>query len=262
MIIRATHAKNPSFRRLPVIAGVIAQLLWLATAGAAAKIPTIEELLDRSIAHHDPDGRFLTEAWCLTFRETRPDASDRRTDIMIEVPGERFQMTRKAEHEVAGMLSRERCEMTLDGRSEVTETERQEHRLGCDQLRFMRNYYVYLWGLPMKLRDPGTHLGDVEPGTFQGDAVYSVRATYDPEVGGDTWYFYFDRSSAALVGYRFFHDETKNDGEYIVLTKEHEDHGIRLPKSRAWYTHQDDQHLGTDILQTLESCADGARQEP
>lgn len=225
------------------------------TAGMPATgAPAAEDLLARSIAHHDPEGKFLTGAWCLTFRETRPGGSDRHSEILVDVPGERFKMLRKGEHEIAGVIDGERCEMTLDGRSDVTDAEREEHRLSCERLGFMRNYYVYLWGLPMKLHDPGTRLGKVEETTFEDQPVYGLRVTYDAEVGGDVWFFYFDRDSHALVGYRFFHDEEKNDGEYIVLEGEHEAHGMRLPESRAWYTHQDDRHLGTDILTSLDHC--------
>lgn len=236
---------------------VFAVLLWsllASTTAIAIATPSAEEILARSIAHHDPAGRFLSSAWCLSFRETRPQASDRHSEILVDVPGERFRMKRKAEHEVAGTLDGERCEMTLDGRSDLTEAEREEHRISCERLRLMRNYYVYLWGLPMKLRDPGTRLGKVEETELLDRPVYGLRVTYDVEVGEDTWYFYFDRESAALVGYRFYHDEAKNDGEYILLQGEHEAHGMRLPESRAWYTHQEDRHLGTDILQAVKSC--------
>ncbi|MEO1368819.1 MAG: hypothetical protein AAFX50_16715, partial [Acidobacteriota bacterium] len=65
-----------------------------------------------------------------------------------------------------------------------------------------------------------------------------------------------DRGTAALVGYRFYHDASKNDGEYIVLEGEHAAHGMRLPEGRAWFTHQGDRHLGTDRLLRLSACAD------
>ena len=242
---------------LPTLFVVLASLSTVPAFAAetpTAETPSAEELLAKSIVHHDPDGKFLGDSWCLTFRETRPGASDRHSEILVDVPGERFKMLRKAEHEVAGMIDGELCEMTLDGRSDVTDAERDEHRLSCERLGFMRNYYVYLWGLPMKLHDPGTRLGDVEATTFEDRPVYGLRVTYDAEVGGDVWYFYFDRDSSALVGYRFYHDESKNDGEYIVLDGERESHGMRLPESRAWYTHQDDRHLGTDILTSLDRC--------
>lgn len=242
---------------LPTLLVVVLSALFAIPASAEESItgaPAAEDLLAKSIAHHDPDGKFLTGAWCLTFRETRPGGSDRHSEIHVDVPGERFKMLRKGEHEIAGVADGERCEMTLDGRSDVTDAEREEHRLSCERLGFMQNYYVYLWGLPMKLHDTGTHLGDVEATTFMDQPVYGLRVTYDADVGGDVWYFYFDRDGHAMVGYRFYHDEAKNDGEYIVLKGEHEAHGMRLPESRAWYTHQEERHLGTDILTSLDHC--------
>ena len=81
--------------------------------------------------------------------------------------------------------------------------------------------------------------------------VLSLRVTYDPEVGVDTWYLYFDPDTSALVGYRFYHDESANDGEYIVLEGEVSSGTLRLPKARTWYTHGDDRLLGTDTLTSL-----------
>lgn len=225
--------------------------LLLFSPPVSAEPPTAGELLDRAIAYHDPEGRFLTRPHRLAFLETRPGGTDRRTEVLIDVAGGRFEITRRSEVVIAGVIGGGRCAMTLDGRSHVSEEERKEHRLSCERLELLRDYYTYLWGLPMKLRDPGTRLGEVTETTFDDREVYGLRVTYDAEVGSDTWYFYFDRSRFALTGYRFYHDDAKNDGEYILLDGELEAAGLRLPKSRAWYTHQDDRHLGTDVLATL-----------
>ena len=57
----------------------------------------------------------------------------------------------------------------------------------------MRNYYVYLWGLPMKLLDAGTTLDpEVATTNYQDEPVQIVRVTYDPQVGSDVWYVYLD----------------------------------------------------------------------
>ena len=60
-----------------------------------------------------------------------------------------------------------------------------------------------------------------------------------------------DRKTYALVGYRFYHDESKNDGEYIVLEGEASGAGLKLPKTRKWYRHEDDGFLGTDIIESM-----------
>lgn len=242
-----------SRNRLDQLKGMIPLAVSLLLVGfsvdsAWAQAPTAEELLTRSIAYHDPQGRFLTEAHRLQFLETRPDGADRHSEVLVDVAGGRFHMKRAGEHEIAGVLAPGKCEMTLDGRSEVSEEERAEHRLSCERLQQMRNYYTYLWGLPMKLRDPGTILGRVTSTTFEEKPVYDLKVTYDEGIGADVWYFYFDRESYALIGYRFYHDEAKNDGEVILLAGEEEAEGLRLPKSRTWRTHQDDRLLGTDSL--------------
>ena len=72
--------------------------------------------------------------------------------------------------------------------------------------------------------------------------------TYEAEVGEDIWYFYFDPANYAMIGYRFYHDESKNDGEYITLDGETIVNKIRFPQTRKWYINADDTFLGADIL--------------
>ncbi|MEM1322964.1 MAG: hypothetical protein AAGG75_22050 [Bacteroidota bacterium] len=60
---------------------------------------------------------------------------------------------------------------------------------------------------------------------------------------------YIHPSTYALLGYRFYHDESKNDGEYITLEGKVLLNGIRFPQTRKWYKNADDKFLGADILQ-------------
>jgi len=112
-----------------------------------------------------------------------------------------------------------------------------------------KNYYTYLYGLPMKLKDPGTILDSkIQTKTFKGKKYLVLKATYKAEVGDDIWYFYFDPETYAMEVYQFFHDESINDGEYILLKDQEEINGIKMPKTRAWYYNKDDKYLGTDVL--------------
>lgn len=235
-----------------IFVALLAAPLVLWTPSPSSALPSAEELLAKSIAHHDPEGRFLTVSHRFFFDETRPEGPNRKTITLIDVPGERFEIVQNGKVQIAGVVAPGRCEMTLDGRSQLTEEEQEQYRLGCDRLQRIRKYYTYLWGLPMKLQDPGTRLGAVEATTFEGREVHGLRVTYDEDVGKDTWIFYFDRTTGALVGYRFYHDENEGDGEYILLDGEVAAAGMRLPKSRTWYTHQGDRLLGTDTLLALE----------
>jgi hypothetical protein len=81
--------------------------------------------------------------------------------------------------------------------------------------------------------------------------VESLRVTYDPEVGTDTWTFYFRPDTAELIGCRFTRADPSRPGEYLVFDGMAEADGLRLPKRRRWYMNDDDRHLGDDIITRL-----------
>lgn len=206
-------------------------------------------LLERSITYHDPANEWSGFQGSLQLEELRPDGAGRTASLMLDVPTSG--MVYRAEvdgREVVREVSAQTCGGTVDGQAPSSE-EAESLRLTCPQVERSRNYYLYLWGLPMKLRDPGTHLDpEVVDTTFQGEPVQQIRVTYDAEVGGDTWYFYFHPETDALVGYRFYHDEAVGDGEYIVLDGEVTVGSMRIPASRSWYVNADDRFLGEDVL--------------
>lgn len=212
------------------------------------------ELVERSIAYHDPGGVWESAAVELRLVESRPDRPDRTTEIRMDAGSGRVSVARETgdgatRFETAGdtIVARE-----VDGETDLDEEAFAEHGLSEEGVLRLRNYYLYLWGLPMKLRDPGAVFSDeTVPDTWEGQDALRVRVTYDPEVGGDTWYFYFDPADARLLGYRFHHDEEKNDGEYILLSGEVAGGGLRLPKKRSWYWNDDGGFLGDDEAVSL-----------
>jgi hypothetical protein len=209
-----------------------------------------ESIVAESIGHHDPQGKWVTGTFHLALEESRPDGSVRETWLVVDNARGRFELVSEREgRSIAGEIDADGCVWRLDGSTDFTAEEREEFGLTCERLERTRNYYVYLWGMPMKLRDPGTRIGEeVKETEFDGRAALEVRVTYSEEVGSDTWYFYFDPGSQALIGYRFYHDEEARDGEYITLEGTAEGAGLRIPMKRAWYMHQEDEYLGTDEL--------------
>ena len=234
----------------------LTRLLLLALSFLLSTLPipademNARQLLDSSIAHHDPEGLWTSFDHTLVFRESRPDGSARESRVAIDLLGGRFVHDLKTDEvHVVRRVENDRCSGSLDGSTDYSPEQADKNRLTCDQIKRYRDYYTYLWGLPMKLEDPGTRLAPgVSRTSFVGKEVLSIKVTYDPEVGGDTWTFYFDPESHALVGYRFYHDVSKNDGEYIVLDGTYTLGTMRIPKSRTWYVNADDRLLGTDEL--------------
>lgn len=113
----------------------------------------------------------------------------------------------------------------------------------------LRNYYLYLWGLPMKLYDQSTPDITTVADEKLGDVNCKVlRIAYEK----DTWYFYFDDDSGRMLQYKFYQDTEETKGELITLEDEINVNGIRIPQKRSWYTLPEMKYLGTDILSKAE----------
>ena len=224
-------------------------LAILAFKGQAQEMTALQ-LLDKSIAYHDPEGKWASFKGSLTVEMKTPNRPLRTTKIDLDFPQQYFKSNVKR----GGVSSTSEwkageCTHWLEGSTTFTAAQAKEHGLNCERTNKMRDYYVYLYGLPMKLKDPGTKLDPkVYTKSLKGTSYYCLKVTYEEKVGKDTWYFYLDKTTAQLRHYQFFHDEAKNDGEYILLSGEANIGGIKMPKDRAWYMNADDRYLGTDFL--------------
>jgi len=209
------------------------------------------ELLEKSIQYHDPKNEWETFKGTLHFRETRPNGADRETTMILDNEKRAFSLDQmSAGYHLEKFVENDVCSYKVNDAATVADSLIQKFRLTCPQIQRIRNYYVYLWGMPMKLRDPGTQIQEkVISTTFMDKKVLAMKVTYEQSVGEDIWYFYFQPENYALVGYRFFHDESVNDGEYIPLEGEELINGIRFPKTRTWFVNKDDRLLGADILE-------------
>ncbi len=238
----------------PLILFVIISILsGLLPNETLAQLSAIE-VINKSIQYHDPKGVLADEKITMHFIETRPNGADRKSDVTIHVPKESYIINREVDsHHVSMKWHKNKSQFKLDGTSKLSAEQIEKYNLNNERLHKMKDYYRYLWHLPMTLEDPGTIISDqVKTVTFNNQKSLEIKVTYDPKVGADIWYFYFHPETYALVGYRFYHDESANDGEYILLTEEFKLGKLRLPKKRAWYMHKDDKYLGEDILSSIQ----------
>lgn len=176
--------------------------------------------------------------------------ADRISDIKINLPEESFEIkSSKDGINILRSIQQDSCYHSLNGDGNYTEEDAEKHNLNCKRTALLRNYYSYLYGLPMKLKDPGTIIDPVvQKRKFKGKSYLVLKVNYEQEVGKDSWYFYFDPESYAMEVYQFFKIEANNDGEYILLSGEESISGIKMPKTRAWYYNKEDKYLGTDVL--------------
>ena len=197
-----------------------------------AQSPSAIDILDRAISYHDPNNSwpsfhgklFLTE-----YRETE----NRSTQFTINNSIGKFLFERG---DVSHGMLLDSC-FIISG------------DVDCERVNTIRNYYLYLWGLPMKLKDNGTPLQKevkiIED--WQGRQVYALDVNYERE----NWSFFFDQNTYALIAYQFYFNY-KEGGELILLEDEVEYAGMKFPKSRTWYSLPKEEYLAKDILDAIK----------
>lgn len=226
----------------------------IATLSLTAQQLTGSEVLEKSIDFHDPNGSWASFSGSFNVTMEIPDSSPRKTKVKINLPTEYFYSEAIKDSEVTTFISdKGNCIITPADSLRIANQKEKPRRTHCETTVLYKNYYTYLYGLPMKLKDPGTNIDPtVARKTFKGKEYLVVKAFYDEGVGSDVWFFYFDPTTYAMEVYQFFKGdpkgEGKNTGEYILLSELEVVEGIKMPKTRAWYYNKDDKYLGTDIL--------------
>ncbi|QNM84782.1 hypothetical protein H9W90_11315 [Polaribacter pectinis] len=223
-------------------------LLFISIISFSQEI-TGNQLLEKAIKFHDPNGNWETFKGELFVTMEMPKSSPRKSRIRINLPEQYFLVKAVKDTIVTEYaIHKGDCSMAINGNTNPSEELKKKHSLSCERANLYKNYYTYLYGLPMKLKDEGTIIEEkVERKTFKGKEYLVLKATYSKEVGKDTWYFYFDPKTYAMEVYQFF-KEAKDSGEYILLSGLETINGVKMPKNRAWYYNKDNGYLGTDIL--------------
>ena len=218
-------------RNLLMIIGIMLLFPLNLSAQAWAK-----DILASSIGYHDPESKWEQFSGAFTIQVTSKDKPSFLREVMIDLPQEYFELIETRGNDIKTYR--------IDKGEYATEDSLVQART----LK-LRDYHTYLYGLPMKLKDPGAQIDPkTERVVFHGKESIRMRVTYDPSVGSDTWYFYFNPENYALIAYQFYHNEAIGDGEYILLEEIETVEGIKMPKIRSWYYNNDGSYIGTDEL--------------
>ena len=213
-------------------------------------------LLKKSIAYHDPNNQWSTFAGEFDIVMEMPDNPKRISHITIKLSEEYFKVKATRDTLVTEYtVDKGKCTISLNGKTDLSKAELFSNNLSCERANMYKDYYTYLYGLPMKLKDKGTNISEtVKRKTFKGKEYLVLKATYDEAVGSDVWYFYFDPESFAMEIYQFFKTDENGklkpeSGEYIMLSDTETINQVKIPKERAWYYNKDDAYLATDTLE-------------
>ena len=126
-----------------------------------AQTLTSQQLLDKSIKYHDPKGKWNKAKLTLELKQDTPKRADRYTTAVIDNKQMNFSMTDKLEGKTTSRIWKDgKCSFVLNGNKNPSQEEIEKNKLTCDRTKLMHGYYMYLYGLPMKLKDEGTIIHD------------------------------------------------------------------------------------------------------
>ncbi len=211
------------------------------------------ELLEKTIACHDPENEWPQLSARFLLEQTRPDRPSRKSELILKNGEDYCKITE--EHDGSDIIVREirnhSGTVTVNGSENFSQEISDKYWLSHDRILRTRNYYIYLYGLPMKLRDPGTIVRDeVKTVLFDGKEYLELGITYGEGVGTDNWFFYINPDTYAMEGYKFYQES--GNGEFITMEGLSSLGGIKIPKVRKWHTTKDSTFLGADILTKVE----------
>lgn len=210
-----------------------------------------DSLLNRSIAFHDPEGNWEKQSHLLQLAESRPNGTVRHTRLSIFPHTDEFDMQQvRGKDKIRLRYLKNTLDYSVNGNTEVDSNTINRLGLTSERMLGMRDYYTYLYGLPMKLRDAGTIIDpEIHQVWFHGKDLLEMKVTYAPDTGKDVWNFYFDPVTFALSAYAFYHEsDGPGTGEYILLEEEARVDKMILPAKRHWYLTDERLYLGTDEI--------------
>lgn len=224
-------------------------LFFLTSIVSFSQQLTGTKLLEKSIQFHDPNNNWPSFKSELYVTMQTPKTVNRESKISINLPNQYFSVVAKTDTIITEFIvDKNEIRFSLNGDKNPSEEQKKQFSLTEERANLYKNYYTYLYGLPMKLKDKGTIISEkIEIKNFKGKEYLVLKVTYPKEIGKDTWYFYFNPKTYAMEVYQFFKD-TKDSGEYILLSGLETINDIKMPKIRAWFYNKDNVYLGTDFL--------------
>jgi len=190
-----------------------------------------KEILQKTIDYHDPNGEWKSLKATFEYAEKQPNGDVRKTVFKLDNAANSHYLNR-GDKEAYRVNGKYEVEVLLGDKDAA-------------RGKMLRSYYVYLWGLPMKLQDKGTKLLDeVKTENVKGADCFKIRVKYEKE----TYAFFVTKDTYQMVAYRFMKNDGSGKGENIYLEGEVTVGRMKIPKARSWYTIPNDTFLGTDVL--------------
>ena len=209
-------------------------LLSIFSCSTAPK--TAEDILNRSIKAHDPEGKWHGFKQAITIK-SQSVFSDNQPENLI--------LTLDIAHDYLCYQNDRRkvaCCFQNDKTMDMLKNQ------DCGSYSWTKDFYTYTLGLPMKLQDHNTNLQATFTDTlFNNKECFTLYVNYEKE----NWEYYINKSNYYLEGFKFVQNNDNTKGEIVVNNGTTTINGVNFSSTKTWYA-LDGKLIGTDSLSATE----------
>lgn len=210
--------------------------------------PTSSDILEASIDYHDPN-----RLWATLHEDFKVYGSRDTLSLKLYNDQGTVEWTQKLKDGrliTAGYVL-DSCFVKIDSKPIEPQGQIDNLLLDCPQVISRSNYWLYMYGLPMKLKDVQAVI-DPDPMKVQflDKEYWRIKVHYNSP-NGDHWQFYFDADTYRFAIAQYFHSAHGDDNEYIVFDSPIKVGQMVLPAKHSWHIFKNRQFIGSEELVRL-----------
>jgi len=234
-----------------MMSGTVWFLPSLSAQEEGIKALDAREVLQKSIAWHDPEGNWDKVQMKLHIQEPRLNNPDRRSIIMLDNATGAFRLERnRKDHITTHIITDDGVAVTLLDDAEIKDPlVIKEYRLEPNRNGLYRKFYSSLVGLPMSLTDEKiVQYGGVTNEFFNETNSLKVPLVLNDGVFSNHWNLYIAQDDYRLSGVEMYFPDDAAKGERLYFDQIIIVEAMRLPRMRHWHGISDDSYSGSDII--------------
>ena len=229
-------------------------MLLMASCAPTDQAPeklSAEELLGKSIAVHDPAGKWNDFELKVYIQEPRVANPGRYSQVKLNNALGSFELLRnRAAHISKHVIDAGGNAQTyLDGEVPQDPALIKQFRLDPARNKGYRDFYQMMYGLPMTLTpDKVAKMGTPLLVNYNGTECYQIPIQLKEALFSKHWKIYLSAAAHVFQGMEIIFPEEPGKGERLYFEGNIILDGINIPRIRHWHEYADDAYSGSDII--------------
>lgn len=215
-----------------------------------------QEILDQSIAFHDPQGHWSQAQLDIFIQEPRVPNPPRYSELSLNNATGAFKLVRNRDEDLVTYLIEEDGEsyIMLGGERDIDSALINKYRLDPSRNGGYRNFYQTMIGLPMSLKEGLSQIKQTSETLFNEKPCYKVEIELKEPLFSKNWNLFINKKTKALEGLEIISDDNGTADEHLIFEGEFAIGGMKIRRIRHWYNEEFGGYLGSDlILKELEN---------